>query len=213
MSQGASLELSARCQRWGQVFEWSQGKQIRDLALDWVLLPVALRAAARRLPTSLHAADASPECVLSMTVPARSKTEAFKEGENSDLGLRISSEQGLQEAWDGRAAAARWDSIPVSAWCRSAAEHLQGLGFPLSPVPRPLCPSLGWGSAPRTLGTGSLPWKSLRPLRWLAGELAFLEILFSSLSFAFICLLPLRSAACQGRVTKGWVEKNDSSPI
>lgn len=61
-------------------FEWSQGRQVHNPALDRVLLPVAPRAAAPRLPTSLHAADASPERVLSMTVPARSKIEAFKEG-------------------------------------------------------------------------------------------------------------------------------------
>lgn len=42
---------------------------------------------------------------------------------------------------------------------------------------------------------------------------AFLEISFSCPSFAFIRLPPLRSAACQGRVTKGWVEKNDFRPI
>lgn len=89
----------------------------------------------------------------------------------------------------------------------------KGWALPVSPVPRPPCPSLGWGSAPRTLSMGSLPWKSLHPLQWLIGELAFLEISFSCLSFTFICLPPLRSAACQGRVTKGWVEKNDSRPI
>lgn len=98
-SRGASPELSSGCRGW--VFEWSQGKQVRDPALHWVLLPVAARAAALRLPTSLHAADASPERVLSMTVPARSKTEAFEEGKTSDLGLRIPSEQGLREARDG----------------------------------------------------------------------------------------------------------------
>lgn len=151
---------------------------------------------------------------LSVTVPARSKVEAFKEGKHSDLGLRISSEQGLWEARDGRAAAACWGSIPVSAWPCFAAEHLQGLGFPpFSSAESPLPKLLGWGSAPHTLGMGSLPWKPLRPLQWLAGELAFLEISFSCLSFTFICLPPLRSAACQGRVTKGWVEKNDSRPI
>jgi len=69
-----------RCRRWGRVFEGSQAKQERDPALGRVLLPVALRAAARRLPTSLRAADASPEHVLSVPVPACSKTEAFQEG-------------------------------------------------------------------------------------------------------------------------------------
>lgn len=54
---------------------------------------------------------------------------------------------------------------------------------------------------------GSLPWKSLRLLRWLTAELPLLETSFSCWSCTFICLPPLRSAACQGRVTKGWVEK------
>lgn len=75
------------------------------------------------------------------------------------------------------------------------------------------CPSLVWGSAQHTLSTGNLSWKSLCLLRCLAGELSFLEISFSCLSFTFICLPPLRSAACQGRVTKGWVEKNDSTNL
>lgn len=94
-------------------FQWPRGKQVHDPALGWVLLPVALRAAAPRLPTSPHAADASPERVLSMTVPARSKTDAFKEGEKRDLGLRIP-----WEGQDGRATAAPWGSIPVAAICK-----------------------------------------------------------------------------------------------
>lgn len=94
-------------------YQWSQGKQVHNTALGRVLLPVAPRAAAPRLPISPHVKDASPERVLSMTVPASSKTEAFKEGKKSDLGLRIP-----WEGQDGRAAAAPWGSIPVAAVCK-----------------------------------------------------------------------------------------------
>lgn len=40
-----------------------------------------------------------------------------------------------------------------------------------------------------------------------------LETSFPCPSLACVCLPPLRSAACQGGVTKGWVAGNDSGPI
>lgn len=86
-----------------------------------------------------------------------------------------------------------WASLLLQ--CRSPSAQAWGRGLPHAPPARESCPGSPYA-----------------PLRWLAGELAFLEISFSCLSFTFICLPPLRSAACQGRVTKGWVEKERLEP-
>lgn len=189
-SRGACLGLGSRCRRRGRVSEWSRGRWERDPALGWVLLPVALRAAhLAACRGCLTRAGAEHDC----TCPRQKK--GFQRGESDDLGLTISSERGT-----GRESSSGWLGQHP---CLCPAPARAGLPLFASSCAR--CdPHRGLSPAPsaRDACPGSPCTRT-----------ALLETSFPCPSLAFVCLPPLRSAACQGRVTKGWVARNDSGPI